>query len=53
MPITAYTAVAGRAADSVMPENLGVAAAIHVTASATGAAMLRALVRAHVLDQTA
>ncbi|WEO94749.1 hypothetical protein A6P39_012430 [Streptomyces sp. FXJ1.172] len=47
LPITAYTAVAGRAADSVMPENLAVAAAIHVTALITGAAMLRALVRTY------
>ncbi len=47
LPFTAYTAVAGRAADSVMPENLGVAAAVHVAALATGAAMLRTLVRTY------
>ncbi|GGW82098.1 hypothetical protein GCM10010503_69230 [Streptomyces lucensis JCM 4490] len=52
LPFTAYTAFAGRAADSVMPENLGVAAAIHVTALVTGAAMLRALVRTYATPGT-
>ncbi|GLY65810.1 hypothetical protein [Amycolatopsis taiwanensis] len=47
LPFTAYAAFVGPVADSAMPQNLGVAAAIQVIALVTGAAMLRVLVRTY------
>ncbi|RKN43837.1 hypothetical protein [Streptomyces hoynatensis] len=46
LPFTGYAAIAGRGPDSVMPENLAVAAAVHVLAVATGALLLRAVLLA-------
>ncbi|MER6702704.1 hypothetical protein ABT328_00580 [Streptomyces fumanus] len=45
LPFTLYLAVA-RPADADLPENLPLAAVLHLAAVGTGAAMLRALVRA-------
>ncbi|MFE5091904.1 hypothetical protein ACFRCI_16255 [Streptomyces sp. NPDC056638] len=47
LPFTAYAAVAGRTAGSVMPENLAVAAVLHGAAVLAGATMLRSLLRTY------
>ncbi|MFE7402241.1 hypothetical protein [Streptomyces sp. NPDC057557] len=47
LPFTAYAAVAGRTAGSVMPENLAVAAVLRGAAVLAGATMLRSLLRTY------
>ncbi|MET8011187.1 hypothetical protein ABZU86_01250 [Streptomyces sp. NPDC005271] len=46
LPFTLYVALANPS-DALLPENLAVAAALHMTAVVTGAVMLRSLLRPH------